>query len=152
VVVIEPKQVVAHSDNRRKILDTVVVLEVRVHAPDELRDLRSHASLDVKLRDWQRRKTRFAHSATLKLAAVKLIRATYGGFQAELEKILDLRPKLSVITDLDEVLDAGHEGGDDVRLHHFGCFFADDDLQSETAEHLDVSGQACGCDANNIGL
>jgi hypothetical protein len=152
MIVVEPEKIVSHSHNRRQVFDTVVVLEVRVHPPDELRDLRSHASLDVKLRNWQRRKSRLAHSAALKLAAVKLIRTTHGGFQAKLKIFLDLRPKLPVIADLDKVLNTGHEGRYNVRLHHFSCFLADNDLQSETAKHLDVSGQACGCDSNDVSL
>ena len=53
VVVVEPEQVVPHTDDGGEILDTVVILECGIHTPDELGDLGPHASLDVEQGDWQ---------------------------------------------------------------------------------------------------
>jgi hypothetical protein len=46
----------------------------------------------------------FTHRTALKLAAVELMDTPHRRLQPELEVILDLRPELLVVTDLDEVL------------------------------------------------
>jgi hypothetical protein len=127
---VEPEEIISHAHNRGEILDAVMVLEVGVHPPDELRDFRPHASLDVELCQRQSGQTRFAYRSAFKLAAVELMGTPCCSLQTELEVILDLRPKLSVVANLDEVLNSAHESGDEVRFHHLGRFFRDDDLGS----------------------
>jgi hypothetical protein len=83
---------------------TAVVLQIRVHPPDQLGDIGPHASLNVELSHWRRRQARFTHRTALKLAAVELMDTPHRRLQPELEVIPDLRPELLVVTDLDEVL------------------------------------------------
>jgi hypothetical protein len=86
-----------------------MVFKLWIDPSNQPRDLRPHSSLNIELRNRHGTKAWLTDSPPLKLASVQLPGHPRCSLKAK-RVILDLRPQLSMITDLDEVLNAWHEG------------------------------------------
>lgn len=149
VAVVEPEEVVSHPNDVREVHDAGVVLQIWVYGPDEARDLGPHPPLYPQLRNRRGSHARFPHGPPLKLASVELPRHSRHCLHAQ-RVVHDLRPELSVVANLDEVLDAWHHGGEQVWLHHLRRLLAYYYFRVYAAEGSNVTGKSSGCQADNF--
>ncbi len=82
---------------------------------NKLRNRRPHTALGAELGHGDGSHARLAHRSSLKLASIQLVWHAGCCLQAEV-MVVDLWAQLSMIPYLNEMLQARHEGRDEVRL------------------------------------
>jgi hypothetical protein len=63
---------------------------------------------------------------------------------------LNLRPELLVIADEDYLLQRWQQRSEHMRLQHLPGFLAYKDLGRQSAEHLEIAGEACCSHSDNV--
>lgn len=101
------------------------------------------------MRNGKRRSATLTDGESLKLAAVELMNSAQRVFQGQVV-VVDLRTKLLVVTDLNEVLSAWYQCRKHVGLQHLTSFLADHHFHTDMTENRDSLCKTSCRDANDL--
>jgi hypothetical protein len=104
-----------------------MIHEIWIQRSDQRRTFRSHSAVNVQLSHWTLRSSRLANCKSRKLTAIKLVRLTLLTLKGQ-SKIVNLWPKVLVVSDGDDVLSYWQQTCKEMWLHDLASLFAVDDL------------------------